>query len=148
MSEASSEKEMSMVRRFLLLIAIYVFALIPAYSILAVLEGGARGLWHLSYQDWIYQGSAALVQAGYLFIAGGLIALPVITAGSAILGRVQRGPLSSAALAFTAVLLCAGHLAGGTLLVFPAAFLVSTGAYALVVFRIVRKGSVSPASAT
>ena len=130
---------MNMVRRFSLLIAIYVFALIPVYSILAVLEGGARGLWPLSTQDWIYQGSAALVQAGYLFIAGGLIALPVITVGSAILGRVQRGPLLSAAFAFTAVLICAGLLAGGMLLVFPAAFLISTSAYALGVFRIVRK---------
>jgi len=130
---------MSILRRFVVLVGIYLFALIPIYSILAVLEGRVRGLWHLSASDWISQGSAALVQAGSLFIAGGVVAVPVIAVGTRIFGGTRRGPLASGALAFIAVLICAGLLARGMLLIFPVAFLVSTAAYALSVFQIVRR---------
>ena len=129
---------MSTVRRFAVLLAIYLFALIPIYSILAVLEGGVRGRWHLSAQDWIYQGSAALGQAGTLFIAGGVVAVPIIAIATRLLADARRGPAVSAFVAFVAVSVCVGLLARGLLLIFPFSFIASTSAYSLMVRAIVK----------
>jgi hypothetical protein len=136
-------------RRYSVLPAVYLLGLIPTYSLIAVFEGGVRGLWPLSTHDWVYQGSAFLVQASGLLIPAGVVAIP---AGGWATRRFVTGQGATAGL-FASVIAALSVFLGTCLfdpwilLSFPIAFLVSTGAYGLVVLRTVRRSQiVSPAT--
>jgi hypothetical protein len=138
-----------MIRRYAILVAIYLAGLVPAYSVIAVLEGAVRGLWPLSTHDWIYQGSAFLVQAGGLLALAGVFAIPASewAIRRLVSDRGAGGAMASAAVGAVSVFLGTCFFDPRLLLAFPAAFLVSTGSYGLIVRRTVRQIEiVSPAT--
>jgi hypothetical protein len=137
------------IRRYAVLLAVFLFGLIPAYSLIGVLEGGVRGLWPLSAHDWVYQGSAVLVQAGGLLILAGVFAIPASEWATRrfVSGQGVGAAMAAAAIGAVSVFLGTCLFDPRILLAFPVAFLVSTGAYGLVVLRTVRHiHIVSPAT--
>ena len=137
------------VSRLLVLIAAYVFVLIPIYSLGAALEGGARHLWPLTIQSLIYQGSAFLGQTLMFIIPAGVIAIPVLvwTIGRYITRRVTIGMLIATIVVMLVLTVTTIPFVFTALLGFPVALAVASAAYAFILLRTLhRNGIAAPAT--
>jgi len=133
------------VSRLLVLIAAYVFVLIPIYSLGAALEGGARHLWPLTIQSLIYQGSAFLGQSLTFIIPAGVIAIPVLvwTIGRYITRRDTIGMLIATIVVMLVLTVTTMPLALTALLGFPVALAVASAAYAFILLRTLHRNGIA-----
>ena len=123
--------------RIVIVIAAYVFVLIPVYSLGAALEGGLRNLWPLTLQSLIYQGSAFLGQLLTFVVPAGLFAVPILAwVVSRYINRTGAFGVLLATSAVAVVLVATTipfmFLA---LLAFPIALAVASLAYAIILMR-------------
>lgn len=123
--------------RILIIVAAYVFILIPVYSLGAALEGALRKLWPLTLQSLIYQGSAFLGQLLTFLIPAGLFAVPILAwVVSSYIHRTGAAGVLIATIAVAVVLVATTiPFMFSALLAFPIALAVASLAYAIILMR-------------
>ena len=123
--------------RFLLVIAAYVFVLVPVYSVVAALEGAVRCLWPLTVESLIDQGAAFLGQVLTFVLLPGIIAVPVLAwiVKRYIKRRDALGLLIATIVVMVVLVVTTAPFVSLMLLAFPAALAAASAVYAFILLR-------------
>ncbi len=123
--------------RSLVVIAAYFLVLVPVYSVVAPLEGGARHLWPLTLDSLIYQGAAFLGQVLTFVFLPSVIAVPVLAwiVKRYIRRRDAIGLLIATVVVMLVVIATTMPFVKLMLLAFPIALVAASAAYAFILLR-------------
>lgn len=123
--------------RILLVIAAYLFVLVPVYSVVAALEGGVRHLWPLTLDSLVYQGAGFLGQVLTFVLLPGLIVVPILVwcVTRYIKRRDAIGLLIATIVVMLVLVLTTMPIVFFALLSFPVALAAASAAYAFILLR-------------